>query len=788
MYINIQSRKITDGLKVLLISFFVIIGTFPGNDWSFTAGIDGPLAWVFNYLFENGLSIGKHIIFPHGPLAFFMYPLQENILLSRLVNSILKALLVFNVFCLFPDSKDQVKWLVSFLIAYFISIIAGFNHLILANILLLYCNFYHSNKKGFKYLAFFITSFAFFVKTYVAVLSGMLSISFILYYFFRTKKYKHLLIDILLLSGFIMMFWILMYGTFKGFMHYVLGMFHLVMDNSSAVAYYPYNDWLILTLFLLVIISVFIVNRTKRAAFYGILISLSLFAAWKHGMAREDIYHVKDLFNFLILCFLVFIFFHKKNSFTNLILSIAALFLFSINMMNSNNYSSAKHEIFRVNNFARFVTEFNDLNQKAIKRTESEISKNKLPRRMLDSISNSTVDIYPWDYSIIPANKLNWQPRVIIHSYASYTSWLDQKNAEHFDSESAPAYIVWEKILSDVNGGDMNSIDNRYLLNDEPQTILSILSNYDLSLKGSNFMLLKKRASPLQIIRNVDESSKSIWGEWINVPENKGSLLRAKLNFRKTFLQRVKSFFYKDEQFWIYFKLDNGSIHKYRIVPINASDGLWINPFIFSADQTYTVSEIMFKCSNQRILTSNLTVDWEQVDFKDNPCRIDEFFDVKNYLTDSLMIYSINDFGQPLASNWSNLSDDQLSDMSLSGLKSHLLKANSFSTVFTYKLDSIPYRQLKITTDCWVQPLTNKLSNDISLVLSVANEKENIIWKSIPIAEQIIDYKQWNNVGSFIVHNHVINNCTLKAFVWNTGNHEILIDDFRVMIMTSSKP
>lgn len=165
MNINIHRLKIEDGLKSLLISLLVIIGTFPNNDWAFSAGIDGPLVWVFNYLFENGLDIGKNIIFPHLPLAFFMYPLQENILLATLVTSLLKALLVYNIIWLFFESKNQSKWLASFLIAYIFSLIAGFNHLILANIILLYCNFFLSNNKVHKYLAFFSYCLCFFYKS-----------------------------------------------------------------------------------------------------------------------------------------------------------------------------------------------------------------------------------------------------------------------------------------------------------------------------------------------------------------------------------------------------------------------------------------------------------------------------------------------------------------------------------------------------------------------------------------------------------------------------------------------
>ncbi|MCK5840167.1 MAG: hypothetical protein KAG99_09970, partial [Bacteroidales bacterium] len=67
MDLTIDKPKIIEILKVGFIGILVVIGTFPETDLSFSTGIDPPLSWVFNYIFENGLTTGKHIIFPHGP-------------------------------------------------------------------------------------------------------------------------------------------------------------------------------------------------------------------------------------------------------------------------------------------------------------------------------------------------------------------------------------------------------------------------------------------------------------------------------------------------------------------------------------------------------------------------------------------------------------------------------------------------------------------------------------------------------------------------------------------------
>lgn len=787
---KILRLNFTDELKYLTISFLVIIGTFPENDWSFSIGIDPPLSWVFNHLFENGLNIGRHIIFPHGPLAFFMYPLQENILFSTFVTSILKGLIVFNIFWLFSGSKNQTKWLVSFFLSYLISLFANFNLLILANIILLYCNYYLLNKKAYKILAFLLTAFAFFVKAYVAIISGVLFFSFIGYFLIKKRNIKNFLIDCISLISFIVIFWVLMYGTFEGLPQYVLGMFHLGLDNSSAAAYYPYNNWLVLILFSIALITIFLINRNQKSFFFVVLITLSLFAAWKHGMAREDIYHVRGFLIYLMICLSIFILFNKRKSFTNIVLSIVILFLFSINMGNAVNYYSPKYEIFRGNNFIEFISDFSELKLNAVKKTEENLSVNKLPQKILDTISNSTVDVYPWDYSIIAINNLNWQPRVVIQSYAAYTPWLDQRNVNHFKSESAPEYLIWEysKISEDVNGGDLNSIDYRYLLNDEPRTILELISSYDHCYSENKFQLFKKRVQPIFTISKSIDTCKLTWGEWVEVPEFDDGLLRAKLKFKKSVLQKMKSFLYKDEQFWIYFKLTNGSIHKYRIVPKNAVDGLWINPYIFNADKMYTVDKIMFKCSNKRILNSKLTVSWEQIEFKNNPERIKEFFHIEKNVADSTIFCSINNYEQLIEKNWSNLTKNQFSDDSFSGIKSHLIKENSFSSTFSISLDSIPFNNIKIIADCWVKSPKQKQSGKTSLILSIEDENGSKIWKGLPVKEQLTDKNQWNNISNYIEFKHDKAHFILKTYIWNINNEEILIDDFRIMIIESNKP
>lgn len=768
----------------IFIALIIVVATFPEMDWFYSIGIDRPLTWLFNDLFKHNLALGKGIIFPHGPLAFFTYPLPENIILALVTLGALKFLLLFNLYWLWNDHVKIRKWIIIGVVTYAYSLISNFGMLILINILLLYCNYFNFKKKAFKYTAFCLTGFALFLKAYLAIVSGLLFFSFIIYWFYKSKSIKQLLADCFCLLIITQIIWILIYKSLTGFVTYIWGMYHLAQDNSSAVSYYPYNSWWILFLFFLLLGGVFIINRTKKSLFYLVLISLGLFAAWKHGMAREDFSHTHGLFLFTTCCLLVFILFERTKLYVNIILSIGILFLFSMNRKLANAYIPFEYKLFNGEAFMDFVLNFSKIRSDLENISQKNIAKNKLPASIRNIISNSTVDVYPWDYTIIAANKLNLRPRVVIQSYASYTSWLDAQNAAHFNSGSAPDFLIWElqKISSDVNEGDMNSIDDRYLLNDEPQTMLQILKQYDYFYSDEKFKIYKKRNAPLRATIKRIGQARLTWSQWVDVPDVNKNVLRAKLSFEKTISQKIKSFLYKDEQFWIYLGLKNGEIHKYRIVPKNAEDGLWIMPYIYNSKTAYTVEKIMLKCSNEEMLTDKLEINWEEVNLGDSSKQPMSFFHIKNFTMDSLITISTNDFEKKSVKYWNNVSEKQLSKNSFSGNKSYLLKSKTFSTSFSIEFDSLSFSNLKIIADCWVKAPDYKFTNKVSLILSVEDKNESFIWKAASIDRQLIDQNKWNNIYNSLDYKNGNAGRLLKIYLYNDGKEDVFIDHFRVMI------
>ena len=784
----IKNPTCRDFLRAILIGIFIVVISFPEENLVYSVGIDSSLKWLYNWMFSFDLTIGKSIIFPHGPLAFLMYPLQENMIITNLFLAVLKILFAWNIHRL-VEINGWKKWLTVFFFTYLIAVFGGITQFILGNIVLLYCNYYKHEKKVFKLLAFGITAIAFYIRSYVAILSGILSFSFLIFYLITDRKNLKLVIqDSFILWSLILLIWVLIYKTFDGFPDHVVGVFQLAQDNSSAASYYPQNEWLVLIPFLMIIFTFPLLTRTKQSSFFSVLVLLSLFAGWKHAMAREDIDHVNGLLVYLVIVFITYLLFESKNRPRNMVLAMAAIVLFSFNMKNSVNSNSMRFQFLRIDNFISFITDFSGIKEKASAKIIENISSNKLPKSIRDSIGDQTVDIYPWDYSIVSANNFNWQPRRVIQSYAAYTSWLDQKNAEHFNSESSPEFLIWElnKVSADISGSSFGSIDNRYLLNDEPRTIVQMLRRYQHYYSDKNFLVLKKRQVALTTTHIVHDRIVTSWGKWIPVSYNTNSLLRAKIHFEKTFLQRLKSFFYKDEQFWVYFKLKNGLIHKYRLVPKNAEYGVWINPYIFDLSTTYQVEKVMFQCSNQKILTENLSLEWEEISAQERNDLVNGFFQNERAENNSVVVRSTNGFEEQTVPGWSHADASQLTSNSYSGNTAFISNSDSFSPTFSYSMDSLSFGNYLLLVDCWVNATNYTYSKNASLVVEINNEAGAVLWRGRSIDLQLLDRHQWNNISFVIPYQHVKSNCVLKTYFWNKSDDAIIVDDLRFVIQRTN--
>jgi hypothetical protein len=766
-------------ITLLLMALFVAILSFPEIDFNYDVGIDPPLKWLYNHLFSERLTIGREIIFPHGPLAFFMYPLADNFVLSTLITIFLQTVFVFQLFSLFGNEKWQY-WILTAVFSWFIFSLSNFNQLILSNISVAFLLFLNNKKQAPKYFGLVLVAFAFYVKAYVAIVAGTLMASLLAINFFWNKNYKQTFIDAGTLLGSMLLLWMLIYKQPGGFLNYCIGMIHLAGDNSAAAAYYPHNNWWLIVPFLVIIYSISFMQKNREGKIFGLLFSLSFFAAWKYGMAREDYYHARTYFFFIAISLLLFLIYNPKKRIINILIISGSMVLFAANMKNVENPQSLAINYSGIGNFTRFISSFQRIKETSEKQNTLNISQNCLPATIRNQIGNASVDIYPWDYTIIAANQLNWSPRPVIQSYAAYTSWLDQKNAVHFNGSNAPEYFIFalNNNTPDLNGGKLASIDNRYLLNDEPQTMIELIRNYSRVYYNENFLVYRKRIQPLETNSLLTKTQPAGWDEWISVPNNTNQLTRLKLYIDRSFFGKVKSFFYKDELYYMYLKTASGCILKYRIVPQNAEDGIWISPFYTSAGNyspPETIIEVLITCSDKKMVTRLFHYKWAHYNI--NTKTTSNFFGKDSthiseiYVNENIHLESDN-------LNWNGFDRRKVMTDPSNHQKFYPLKASEFSPSFTLDIDSLLKIPKRITVDCWLKTVQNDHS---TLVIESENATGVKNWKGTDINRQIIDQNELNHVFGYMDLDLPVKKVTI--YIWNNGKKSVSIYSMNIKLV-----
>lgn len=579
--------------------------------------------------------------------------------------------------------------------------------------------------------------------------------------------------------------WLIIFGSFNHIISFFTGMVQLAQDNSAAAAYYPTNNWFLLTLFLVSAFGIVLWNKDKRMIYIACLGTLALFASWKHGMAREDIYHTKNLLSFLITYFLIIAIYAKRNQFIYLILGLVSISAFYANIENVRDYKPISYNFSGINNFNSWVFDKENFNNNLSSSLNNSLSEVKISDNYIKLIGNSTIDIYPWDYAVIAANNFNWQPRPVIQSYASYTKWLDNKNQKFINSTNAPEYFIWdtENKTPNIYGGNFESIDYRYLLNDEPLFLSNFIANYELMGIDNKFYIYKKRNNKLKIETEIILSLSTEWEEWIGTPESTTGITQAKLDIDKNISGKLKSFFYKDEMVYVELKLKNGMINKYRIVPKNALYGIWVNPYINSVNVCYQneqVEAIRFTSSNSKRFKNNIKVEWVKTNFTDknsNYLDIKSFWDIPANDKIVEQFHELN-FDNKATGNW--LGKDTSLTVNIDNNKCMKVLPKSFSPSFVINADSTIKGSCTIKTTVDINTNGNSTNNNIILVIEGEKTNGSKLWNGLNIDDQIINSMNWNSVFNQSEISFNTEQSTLKVYIWNNSDIEILIDNFTV--------
>lgn len=629
-----DSLKLSEGAFAFIALFFL---TFLTLSIPFSVGLDPSWQYAMNYAFEHGLIFGKDIIFTYGPIGFITSPgpMQKPLIWANIILIISTACLILSLIALIKEtSKDNTpKRYINYILAYILIIlIKDYLHVksfdtILISISIILTILYHITKKPFYlFLSAPILSIGFIYKFGVFVMC--LSINCYSYYkIIKDKQYNiiALYISAIILST--LPLFIYFFKNFKNLYNYFRGSFELSYGYFSAISSGLHNNALAP---LLIVLLFFTFYFTKEKIIKWLTFSTIPF--WwlviKYSLCVEGPWFISFLTStILVFSLIALIILSKKEDIFSFLKRLSILWFFLVIFVMSvgiplPNFASniSKNVIdsldFKGLNSSEIRSQMNFLKYQ----TQKNLSSDLLPVSILGTIANSTVDIYPWETSIIGANNLNWDPRPIFQSYTDYTPWLDRLNDKFLNSDRSPEYYVWFKRKTRP---EITSLRGRMLFNDDPLTSLDILRNYQMVLREKDFTLLKKTKEKLLGKTQTFGSTVIKWNTWIQTPyKSLGNnfLLQAKIKISRNILGTVIRALYKEEPLYIEYKDIKNEVHTYRLSPDNAIEGVWISPLPINMDEKdYFITSIPIK--EFRILNyssfdydQSISVIWEKTE------------------------------------------------------------------------------------------------------------------------------------------------------------------------------
>ena len=401
--------------------------------------------------------------------------------------------------------------------------------------------------------------------------------------------HRALLIVLTVPAGFLI-FWIAFGGALDGIGSYLTTGWEVSAGYSSGLSLALEGWWVEVAGFALwfVLLACWVLGQPtprNRLVLLGLLVPL--FVAWKHSIVRQD-EHVTILARFAIFVTAVLLaetvsVSSRRAALTAVVVVLVPLALPWTTAASRPFYAVTTSDMvispvaFRGLKALVRLAHLADYRARVAHASGSALRANVLPESIRTVIGRARVDVYPWDTSYVPANRLDWDNRPFAASFNVYTPVLDACNAAFFESGKRPEYLIWHAGFA---SGE-RSVDGRYILWDEPRTMRAIVNHYEVTAADSNVILLRVRARPRFGPPRQLGTLTSAWNAWIPVPQTDGVLSVSVSMDRSLILRGVRTVF-RDEPVFASVAFSPGEVATYRVVTDNMESGLWLSPFAAS--------------------------------------------------------------------------------------------------------------------------------------------------------------------------------------------------------------
>jgi len=502
-----KQLNLSNKVLIIIVALFASYLVFPSNFQNYLYPIiyDNDLLWksldpswiiTLNYASLKHLVWGKDFVFTFGPLGYlstkFLWGSNKtSVLLFDFFVSINFFLLFYNT--IQSSSKKAFAIVLILLVSltlpgYFGSSIA----LILFTFLIYWILQSNNTFKYYNYgLQILIVVFLFYIKINTGLIA-LLFFTIALLYNSIVKVIKPIPFLLILVIPFISIYTLSIIFNVSIY-SYILNSLELIKGyNDVQYLDIPENKhfyFFVLPL-LLLLLSIFVLElkkakhlkeKAKTIMTFFYLGSL-WFIVYKQAFVRADVYHIVEYFiaSNLILVVINALFFegYKKG----ILISTIVIFIINITIIkqNTNQVDTITEKFSKKNYFNSFI-EFTPIASLKI-----FPNANELPLKIKNSVGTNSIDVYPWNSMMLFENKMNFTPRPVFQSYATYTKTLQNLNFEFYNSDKAPEFVIY----------DVCAIDDRYAFFDDAKINLVLSQNYivkdTFNYKNRNLLLLKK--------------------------------------------------------------------------------------------------------------------------------------------------------------------------------------------------------------------------------------------------------------------------------------------------------
>lgn len=351
----------------------------------------------------------------------------------------------------------------------------------------------------------------------------------------------------------------------------------------------------------LFVISIYALRKNLSMSVPLLCLAGGYWVSWKHGLVRADD-HVNLFFGFSLLGFAAlpaFVDLARTRARILDALSILGfgLCLAGIYVQNSvfltEAHSYAASHLFQTIRNLTFVTSYE-------KRMEAQLlteRKRAECPQIKAEVGGATVDMFGYNQAIVLLNDLNYQARPVFQSYGTYTPLLIRANANFYRSSRAPSYVI----------SSLATVDDHFPSEDDSEALRVLLLDYDLVLAEKGWLLWRRLAFPragkdeLAALETIEKR----FGQEIPLP---GPSLWCAIDIRKTWLGKLRDFFYKAPSIFVSFTDENHQSSLYRILPTVAQTGFIIDPYLLS-DVDVVGLKTQFAPKPKHILSFRLLLD-----------------------------------------------------------------------------------------------------------------------------------------------------------------------------------